>query len=211
MPCPRRTCTSPGWVPAGISTSISPAGPGTASEAPSAACVIVSSTAVCRSSPSRSMPGCGRTCTWTKTSPAGPPSSPAWPSPRTRMRWPSAIPAGMSRSSARSCSVRPSTVTGDAWRLDDASEAVAARAGAGADELAEDALGYLLDASGAAAHVAGDGARSRCGAVAAARVARPGDAGRDADRDPREGLCQRDLGARRPRHRRGSGRPGRAA
>ena len=29
MPCPRRTCTSPGWVPAGISTSISPSGPGT--------------------------------------------------------------------------------------------------------------------------------------------------------------------------------------
>ena len=61
MPWPRSTWTSPGWVPAGISTSISPAGPGTASEVPSAACVIVSSTAVCRSSPSRSMPGCGVT------------------------------------------------------------------------------------------------------------------------------------------------------
>ena len=57
-------------------------------------------------------------------------------------------------------------VAGGARRLDDAAEAVAARAGAGADELAEDALRDLLDAAGAAADVAGDRepcrARRRC-------------------------------------------------
>ena len=141
-------------------------GPGTVSDVPSAACVIVSSTAVWRSSPSRSIPGCGVTPTWTKRSPAGPPSSPACPSPRTRMRCPSAMPAGMSMSTVAIVQRAPDAVARLARRLDDAADALAARAGAGADELAEDALGDLLHAAGAAAHVAGDAAtfrvRRRC-------------------------------------------------
>ena len=88
-------------------------------------------------------------------------------------------------------------VAGVAGRLDDAAEPLAARAGARADELAEDALGDLLHAAGAAAQVARDGGRAGCGAVAAARLAGLGDARRHADGDPAECLCQRDLDARR--------------
>ena len=50
--------------------------------------------------PSRTNRGSGLTCTSTYTSPARPPSAPACPSPETRMRWPSWIPAGTSTSIA---------------------------------------------------------------------------------------------------------------
>ncbi len=82
-----------------------------------------------------------------------------------------------------------------ARRLDDTTGPFAARAGALADELAEDALGDLLDAAGAAARVAGDGHRSVCCAVAATRVARVRGPNGDIDADSRECVFEGDRRA----------------
>src|SRR3954454_19045996 len=84
-----------------------------------------------------------------------------------------------------------------AGRLHGLPEALAARTGAAAQELAEDALRDLLHPSRAAAHVAGDGRRPRRGAVATARLARLRCPHRNADGDAGKGVGERDLGTRR--------------
>ena len=80
--------------PAGISSSTEPSTVGTSTVVPSAASGAATSTAVTRSSPSRTKRGSSRTRICTYRSPGGPPRSPTWPRPATRIRWPSAIPAG---------------------------------------------------------------------------------------------------------------------
>src|SRR5262245_22508730 len=106
-PRPRSTTTSPGCVPGSKVISVSPESVWTVTVAPSAACVIVRSTVVYTSFPSRTKRSSGRTCTSTYTSPARPPAAPTCPSPLSRMRWPSWMPAGISTSSVRSSNTRP--------------------------------------------------------------------------------------------------------
>ena len=89
----------------------------------------------------------------------------------------------------------PDPVAGGARRLDGATGALAAGAGARADELAEHALRDLLHATRSAADVARHRRAAGLGTVAAARLARPGDADRRGHGDAGEGLGERDLGA----------------
>src|SRR5581483_10632654 len=107
IPRPFSTRTSPGCVPGASSSSTSPSSVSTGTVAPSAACTIVRSTWEKTSLPSRTKRSSGRTRTSTQRSPERPPSAPAWPSPESRIRWPSWMPAGISTSSVRSSSVRP--------------------------------------------------------------------------------------------------------
>src|SRR5271166_123877 len=107
MPSRRSVSTSPGWVPAGSSMLAEPSSVGTSRVAPSAANGAATSSTVIRSSPSRTKRGSSRTRTSTYRSPGGAPASPAWPLPASRMRCPSAIPAGTSTWSSRARASRP--------------------------------------------------------------------------------------------------------
>jgi hypothetical protein len=107
MPRPFKVIVSPGCVPAGSSTGTSPSNVGTWIVPPSAASGAATSTTVTRSSPSRRKRSSSRTRTPTYRSPGGPPRSPAWPRPETRIRCPSAIPAGTLTSTRRGETVIP--------------------------------------------------------------------------------------------------------
>src|SRR5581483_3904819 len=80
-----------------------------------------------------------------------------------------------------------------ARRLDDATGAVAARAGRGADELAEDAARHLLEPPAPAARRALDRAGARLGAAPLAGVARDGHLERHLLGDSGRGLDELDL------------------
>ena len=107
MPAPRTTSVSCGWTPAGTSSSTGPSRVGTSTVLPSAASGADTSTAVTRSSPSRTKRGSSRTWMRTYRSPGGPPRSPAWPRPAIRIRWPSEIPAGTSTENFARSTLRP--------------------------------------------------------------------------------------------------------
>ena len=197
MPWPRSTCTSPGWVPAGISTSISPAGPGYGDRGAErrlrhrqlddrVEVVAVALDAGLRRNADLDEEVARRGRRARRRDPR---RGRGFAGRRRCPRECRCPPSGRA-------SVRPMPVAGGARRLDDTPEPVATRAGAGADELAEDALRDLLHAAGAAADVAGDGSRARSGAVAAAGVAGLGDARRHADGDAGVRLRERDLGTR---------------
>ena len=106
-PLSRRRKTRPVWVSAGTRISASPPRVGTRTASPSAACEKRIGTSQCRSSPSRSKIGCGRTRTSTYRSPGDEPAGPASPSPARRMRSPLSTPAGIFTESTFSSSTRP--------------------------------------------------------------------------------------------------------
>ena len=108
MPAPRTIKVSCGCVPAGISSSTGPRSTvSTCTVVPSAASGAATSTAVTRSSPSRTNRGSSRTRISTYRSPGGPPRSPAWPRPAIRIRCPSAMPAGTSTLTFGRSTLRP--------------------------------------------------------------------------------------------------------
>src|SRR5579875_377628 len=107
-PLPRTRDTRPFGVPGGIRTVTgAPRCVGTLISAPRASSVIVTGTVTVRLSADRPKTGCGRTCTRTYRSPAGPPRSPGAPLPRSLIRWPSATPAGMRAWMVRVLGARP--------------------------------------------------------------------------------------------------------
>ena len=98
-PCRAASRPCRAGCPAATSISSSPSSVGTVTFVPSAAAGAGTSTTVTRSLPSRRKRSSSATRTSTYRSPGGPPRSPAWPRPVSRMRCSSAIPAGMSTSS----------------------------------------------------------------------------------------------------------------
>jgi hypothetical protein len=95
-PRPRTRKVRPLAVPAGTrSVTTRPSSVGTWISAPRAASAKVTGTVTVRLSPLRPKTGCGWTCTVTLRSPAGPPRSPGAPLPASRIRCPSATPAGI--------------------------------------------------------------------------------------------------------------------
>ena len=96
IPRPRSVITVPGWVPAGTSISSSPSSVGTLTVVPSAAAGAGTSTTLTRSLPSRRKRSSSPTLDHHVEVPGRPAQLAAWPRPERRMRWSSAMPAGMS-------------------------------------------------------------------------------------------------------------------
>src|SRR5215472_12097281 len=107
-PLPGARNVRPLGVPAGMRmlTGV-PRSVGTLISAPSAASVTVTGTVTVRLSPDLPKMGCGVTCTRTYKSPGGPPCSPDVPLPLSRIRCPSATPAGMRAWMVRVLMARP--------------------------------------------------------------------------------------------------------
>src|ERR1700761_8328610 len=107
-PRPGTRNTFPLGVPGGIRTvTAGPRWVGTLISAPSASSVMVTGTVTVRLSPLRPKTSCGLTCTLTYRAPALPPCSPGAPLPGSRMRCPSATPAGIRAWMVRELIARP--------------------------------------------------------------------------------------------------------
>src|SRR3569623_1076446 len=94
-PLPRKRNNWPDWVSAAILSFPRPSRVGTSSSPPRAAVMKLMGTSQYRLLSSRVKIGCSLTFTYTYKSPAGPPCSPASPSPASRMRSPLSTPGGI--------------------------------------------------------------------------------------------------------------------